>query len=177
MVILTYTGILLFNYGIYNIFCYYYMLPTSRSAHIMRTQQKNGRYENPIMLGLAEIIVKKCSLEWNSSEAMTRILEYNKIYYPATVYCVSLILTMLCGLFLFLPLLFWNKSWFIVMSVGVLLYVSTGILQLMYRYRKAEESAERSPTKSVKIIQHKWQRLLPGAFLLCQIIVFITLLT
>ena len=83
MIILIYTGILLFCYGIYNLLCYFYMLPTVRSSRTLRKLYHKERrlYENALIIRLAERLVKKWHLEWDSSDTLKAILYCNEIYY------------------------------------------------------------------------------------------------
>ncbi len=177
MVILIYIGVILFCYGIYNIFSYYSAYPT---ATVQRSMKKWRRsYNNDFIIELSRYIVKKWDLGWKGSESLTEIMHYNKIYYPATIYCVSLVLTVFCGLFLCLPLLFWNRIWFVLLSAAVLVYVSSVPFLLLLRYRKSSAAIEKtdSKQKSSMLNMKKLVRLLPGVFFLCQILLIFLMLT
>ena len=177
MIILLYIGILLMCYGIYHILCYLSMLPTAGMGRgIPRTGKSGCVHRNPFIIGMAEQLVNKWELEMKSSDQLQKILLFNKIYYSETVYCVSLILTALGGLFLCLPILFIDMRWFCELLIGVAIYVFYDFGTLLFRYQKMQPK-----TDVRKKIQKKWQkkciRLLPWAFFICQIILFISLLT
>lgn len=177
MIILTYTGIILFCYGIYNILSYYSVLPSTLVCRGMKKKRRGS--VNALIIELSRRIVKKWDLKWKGNDVLSKALGYNKILYSTTVYCVSMILTALCGLFLCLPLLFWNRIWFILLSVAVLLYVSLDPLLLLYRYRKSLDTAEKTDSKQKNSVVNmkKLVRLLLGAFFLCQILLIFAMLT
>lgn len=177
MIILIYIGIILFCYGIYNLLSYYSVLPTVSANRSIKKQQRVCN--NALGVELSRKIAEEWDLEWKGNDRLSKILNYNKIYYSATVYCVSLVLMALCSLFLCLPLLFWNKGLFAGIYVGVLLYVSSDSLLLIYRYRKGEpEQRNDMPQKKKNIVwARKWVRLLPGVFFLCQTLLIFLLLT
>lgn len=138
MILLTYMGILLFCYGIYNLCCYFCMLPTACAGrNLLKLQRKKIRLcNNAFIVGISERIVKEWELEWNSSETMNAILKYNGIYYITATYFISLLLFIVCGLLLCLPLLFMGLRWFCISAAGVLLYVSADYLLLLFRYQR-----------------------------------------
>lgn len=177
MIILIYTGIILLCYGVYNFLSYNSVYPTAAVSRDMKKWKKIGG--NVFIIELSRRIVKKWDLEWKGNDILSKALGQNKIFYSMTVYCVSLILTALCGLFLCLPLLFWNRFWFILLLVAVLLYVSLDPLLLLYRYRKSLDTAEKTDSKQKNSVVNmkKLVRLLLGAFSLCQILLIFVMLT
>ena len=179
MIFLVYIGILLLCYGLYNIAAYYFMLPTAAAGSLIK---RFGRgegiiYVNPFIMELSREVVKKLDLDGNGRDTFSEILRYNRIYYSVAVYCVSVILTMLCGLFFCFPLLFWDKIWFLIAAAGVLLYIVTFNLILVSRYRKSVEVLEKTVKKNSVHWLHTAIRLTPMVFFLCQMILILTLLT
>lgn len=137
MIILTYTGILLFCYGVYNLMCYFQMLPTARSGRALQKLYRKERrlYENALIIRLAARFVKKWHLEWDSSDTLKAILYCNGIYYSAEVYFISLLIWELSGLLLCLPILFVSLKVFCVMVCAVLLFVVGDFCLLLFRHQ------------------------------------------
>lgn len=179
MIVLTYIGVFLFCYGIYNMLCYIFVMPTVKSARGL--QGKKNRYlcNNALIIALAEKIVTKWELDRRGSEKQREILQYNEIYYPVAVYCVSLILTVICGLFLCLPLLLWDMKSFLILVTGIFISILADPFILYIRYQRSIAAV-----KPADLANGKWKnfkqksiRLLPGVFFLCQMVLFIALLT
>ena len=181
MIILTYIGVLMLCYGIYNMLSYYSMLPTLKSSKNMNEQgrENEGNIRNPLIIRFAEKFAEKWDLEWNGSERINEILQYNGIYYSAAVYSISLILRGLCGLFLCLPLVFWDIKWFVALSIGhiIIVVLDPALLYIRYQKSMALDRPVDSAKRNRKQFTQTCIRLLPGVFFLCQLLLFIAMLT
>lgn len=181
MILVIYCGILLSGYGFYNLLCYFSVLPTEKTGRNMVKGVGRGQYHccNALMVIMAEKIVKKWELEWNCTDKMKDILRYNKIYYAATVYCISLILTAMCGLFLCVPLLFWDIRWFLVMVAGGMVAILVDPVLLFRRYSSQISSVTPAVSSGKKGKRQAERRSIVflGSFFLCQMILIILMLT
>ena len=181
MIIVIYIGILLFCYGIYNILSYFTMLPTLKIGKSLEEQgiHKEPRLTNTLIIALSEKIADKWSLGWNGTTKIIDVLQFNKIYYSAAVYCISLMLMALCGLLLCLPLLFWNTKIFVAVIVGSFVVIAMDPVLLYIRYQRNFKNVvpnNHTVCRRKKLIT-QIIRLLPGVFFLCQIVLFLAMLT
>ena len=170
MIILIYAGILFMSFGTYYLICYYMMFSTTKSGryiHSIGTERKNSFWDAcTIMIG--EYFVKRYELNWNRSEEMEQRLFEKGIYMKGTVYLIGKILLYFSGLLLIFPVFPINKRisilfcliWTMirVRDIKVLFGIDTGV-ELKDKSRKL------------------MMKLLPGAYFIAQILLFVYMFT
>lgn len=170
MNIILITGILLFSYGIYNTFCYIFLLPTantSRKQTGIGTEEKIS-FASIASILISEVIVRKWNLKWNRADTFEEVLKERGIYTEGTVYLISRGILYLLAVLLAIPLLFINRNLF----CSVILISVLGIVRDIYNLTRRKRTA-----LNKRIITNYTCKLLPGAFLIGQIILFASLLT
>ena len=170
MIFLIYAGIIFILFGSYNIICYFMMLPTTKSGryiHSIGTERKNSFWDAcTIMIG--EYFVKRYELNWNRSEKMEQRLFEKGIYMKGTVYLIGKILLYFSGLLLIFPVFPINKR------ISILLC----FIWTMIRVRDIKVLFGIDTGVELKNISRKlMMKLLPGAYFIAQILLFVYMFT
>ena len=172
MIILIYTGILLLSYGIYNTICYLFVLSTAGTG---RNTSEIGNKRRILFIETAAVLiskelVRKWDLKWNYTDAFEELLKAKRIYIEGTIYLISRFILLFSGALWALPMLFINKMIFWSMILLSLLWGVAEALKLIPSKRSSEKKYKR---KMINITC----KLLPGAFFIAQLMLFIWLFT
>ena len=170
MIILVYTEILLFSYGIYNMICYLMMLPTVKSGRTMLSigTERKSSFWDACTLMIAEYFVKRYELEWRRSEEMDQRLFEKGIYTNSTVYLIGKILYYFSGLFLIIPIMLIDRRIFLLLF----------IVWTMIRLWDCRVILDTDTGVELKNISRKlMMKLLPGVYFIAQILLFVYMFT
>ena len=165
-------GVIVLSFGVYQMVCYLYYLPTMRTGkEILKTRNRvKITFFDMISILMAEKAVTKYQIQWNDANAIEEVLKKKGIYTNGTVYVVSRIIYYVLGALLLLPLFLFQKVLFIAFIV-VWTIIMTSQLFVMHPFKKENNRYDLRKIKNYK------NKLLPGVFLITEIIIIICLLT
>ena len=170
MVFLIYAGIIFMLFGTYNMICYLMMLPTAKSGRNMLSvgAERKSSFWDACTVMIAKFFVKKYELEWRRSEEMEQRLFEKVIYMKGTVYLIGKILLYFSGLLLIFPVFPINKR------ISILLC----LIWTMIRVRDIKVLFGIDTGVELKKISRKlMMKLLPGAYFIAQILLFVYMFT
>lgn len=138
MSILLCVGIILISYGIYNMLCYLFMLPTAAAENAVSAvgRGKKQSFLDQASILIAENIVNRWELHWNSEERLEKYLREIEIYISGTIYSVSKCIKFIGGVLIIFPVAFIYRNLFLLLILFWIFFCGWDIKRTFFSVKK-----------------------------------------